>query len=270
MRKSWIAAACLAIAAATPPAKGQEILPPLANPTTPNFVGVAAGAVPDYFGSDEFFVGAAPLARYQFEGTERYVFLYGNALSANILDHPWLRTGPSAIYRFGRHDVKDDVVDQMADVDPSLDLGWSIGGEFVDPDNTARRARIDLFATQDVTGGHDGFVTGASLTLWTPTPFMLLGFNAGASWGSSDYMDAYFGVDASDAANSGLPQFKAGAGARDARVAIVGIVPVSPKIIIGGGLMYSRLLSDAADSPIVSDRGTADQFIFGVGTAYTW
>jgi outer membrane protein len=249
---------------------GQEFVPPLASPTAPNFVGLAVGMAPDYFGSADYFVGAAPVMRLQRDGTEQSVFLYGNAFGSNLVDHPWLRTGPSAVLRFGRSDVDDDVVDRMRDVDMSLDLGWQIGAEFIDPDNVARRARIDAYATHDVTGAHDGYVAGISASAWTPTPFFLLGVNASVSWGSDDYTGAYFGVDAVDSGRSGLPMFEAGEGLRDARIAAIALVPVTSRVIVGAGVIYSRLLGDAADSPIVSDRGDANQFIFGIGSAYSW
>lgn len=39
---------------------------------------------------------------------------------------------------------------------------------------------------------------------------------------------------------------------------------------VGVGGVYSRLIGDAANSPITRDRGDLDQFIFGVGVAYAW
>ena len=129
---------------------------------------------------------------------------------------------------------------------------------------------VDSYFTYDVTGGHEGYVAGVSVTGWTPTPFMLLGINAGVVWGDDNYTGTYFGVDEEDSARSGLPVFDASAGARDARIAAVGLVPVTPSIVVGAGVIYSRLLGDAADSPIVADRGDANQFIFGIGSAYSW
>jgi len=38
----------------------------------------------------------------------------------------------------------------------------------------------------------------------------------------------------------------------------------------GAGLFYQRLVGGAADSPIAKDRGSADQWIGGVGLGYIW
>ena len=39
---------------------------------------------------------------------------------------------------------------------------------------------------------------------------------------------------------------------------------------LGGGVIYSRLLGDAADSPVTDKRGSRDQFFAGIGIAYAW
>ncbi len=243
---------------------------PLAPPTTPNFAGLAVGTAPDYLGSDDYIVGPAPIVRYQFENQQRYVFLYGNALGSNIIDHPWLRTGPTAIYRFGRNDPNDDVVAALEDVDASLDLGWTIGAEYIAPDNPGRRARLDAFVNTDVTGSHSGTVLGLGATGWTPTPFALVGAYAGLTWADDNYTSTYFDVSPEGADASGLAAFDAGAGARDVRGALVAVVPATESWLLGVGVIYSRLLGDAADSPIVADQGSPGQLIAGVGAAFVW
>lgn len=39
---------------------------------------------------------------------------------------------------------------------------------------------------------------------------------------------------------------------------------------LGAGFMYQKLSGDAADSPVVKDRGNANQFIGGLGLGYLW
>jgi hypothetical protein len=39
---------------------------------------------------------------------------------------------------------------------------------------------------------------------------------------------------------------------------------------VGAGLMYSGLFSEAGDSPIVSVRGSSNQWVFGPLGLYTW
>lgn len=115
-------------------------------------------------------------------------------------------------------------------------------------------------------GENDGYVFVASARRWFPIGrFAALGVALGATYGSSDYMDSYFSVSSEGSADSGLPAFTAGSGVRDVRATLVFIRPLSREWQIGAGLLYSRLMDDAADSPIVADRGSRDQFVFGVG-----
>ena len=90
------------------------------------------------------------------------------------------------------------------------------------------------------------------------------------TYGSQGYTSTYFGVDGRDAAKTGLSKFKADAGFRDVRMNVSGIVSFSPHWHLGAGVIYSRLIGDAADSPVVEDRGSPDQFYGFVGLAYAW
>jgi outer membrane protein len=196
--------------------------------------------------------------------------LLGTVFTSNILDHPVLKTGPTGVFRLGRSDVDDDVVADLPEIDASLDLGWTVGAEFVDPDNSARRVRADVSFRHDVTDAHGGYVLGASTSGWTPTPFFLLGGFASVTWGSDAYMNTYFGVEPSGSAASGLPAFDARSGARDVAAGLVAIIPVNDRMLAGAGVLYSRLLNDAADSPIVDLRGERDQLLYGIGVAWAF
>jgi outer membrane scaffolding protein for murein synthesis (MipA/OmpV family) len=67
----------------------------------PSVVGLAAGVVPDYQGSDDYTVGVAPMARYQFKDSNRHVLLMANELSLNLVNSPSWRAGPVLNYSFG-------------------------------------------------------------------------------------------------------------------------------------------------------------------------
>jgi outer membrane scaffolding protein for murein synthesis (MipA/OmpV family) len=78
-------------------------------------------------------------------------------------------------------------------------------------------------------------------------------------------MDEYFGVTADDSLASGLAVYTPGGGVRDARAWLVALVHLGPQWHVGAGVLYSRLVGDAADSPLVSDRGSQNQWVYGVG-----
>jgi MipA family protein len=83
-------------------------------------------------------------------------------------------------------------------------------------------------------------------------------------------MGAFFDVRAADSAQSGLDAFDADAGFRDVRLTLGVVVPVTEHWLVGAGVMFMRLVGDAADSPIVDDAGSPNQIPGGLGVAYAW
>jgi MipA family protein len=83
-------------------------------------------------------------------------------------------------------------------------------------------------------------------------------------------MNTYFGVTPADAQASGLGVYQAEAGIRDVRGWLVALVHLSPRWTLGAGMVYSWLADEAGQSPIVSDRGSRNQWLFGGGAMYLW
>ena len=237
---------------------------------TPNFVGLGVGGYPDYIGSDDYSVGVAPVARISLGG-ERFAQLFATDLKVNLINHRNWRLGPELLYRFGRKDVDDPIVDKMNEIDGSLDLGLSGGYTWIDPQESRKRVGIDAWGLWDVSGVHEGAAAGARVFGMYPVAQpVTLAAGAAMTWGSDNYMDTYFGVSSPDSIKSGLPVFAASSGMRDARGWLVGMFHFNRNWHLAGGVTYSRLLGDAADSPVVSERGSENQWVFGVGLLYGW
>jgi MipA family protein len=235
----------------------------------PNYVGFGIGVANDYVGSDDLAPGGLPLARLSWEN--RYVTLEGNYLAANVVNHPVLRFGPAGLYRFGRDDVDDHVVDRLPSIDDTIELGGFAGLELVDEEDPRKRFYLSFDYLHDVAGSHGGYVLSASARLWYPLGRATeVGVAVASSYGSEDYMSTFFNISPSAAARSGLAAYDADDGLRDARVTVMVVQSLSRHWHVGAGILYSRLLSEAADSPIVDDRGSADQLIGGVGFVYSW
>ena len=236
----------------------------------PNYVSGGIALVPDYMGSDDYTVAAGPAARFSFAGN-REIKLIATTLSSNLLDHEYLRLGPVINYRFARDSVDDEVVDLMRDIDGAFELGVTAGVDFMNDTNPRYRFGAFVEVLQDVTGEHEGLLVTGSLQYWRPLGLAWdFGIRAAVTYASDDYMDTYFGVSADDSARSGLPQFSAGGGIRDVTVIPALILHFSRTWHVGGFVRYQRLLSDAADSPVVDLRGDPNQFIVGLGVVYSW
>jgi outer membrane protein len=235
-------------------------------------VGVGIGVAPDYLGSDDIMVGGAAYGRIYLWDTERYIQLQAFELSANLLDHEYLRLGPVLNYRFGRDsEIEDDKVKEMEEIDGTVEAGvfggidYRLGG---DP-----RHRVVLLgqAIADVADEHDGYLLTISGRYWYPVTKMLdLGIGVSSTYGDGNYMDTYFGVDSLDAGRSGLDQFDADGGIRDISVIPMAMFHFSENWHLGAGAKIMALVGDASDSPVVDDRGSDVQVIGGIGIGYSW
>ncbi len=263
------AAICMALGQAARAQQAGGIV--LELPEVRNYVAVSVGAIPDYMGSDDYTVGIAPAGLIKFGSTERFARLIATELSVNVLDSRSWNVGPVINYRFGRDDVDDTVVDRLRDVDGTVEVGIFGGWTWVSDEDLRHRFTTSVQFVHDVASEHEGYLASVSARYFKPvTRPLTLSIGAAVTYGSSDYMETYFGVDSNNAARSGLSQFDADAGLRDVRIPIMAIYSLSPKWHIAGGMIYQRLVGDASDSPIVEDRGSANQFYAGMGVAYAW
>ncbi|MDH4230456.1 MAG: MipA/OmpV family protein [Nitrospirota bacterium] len=237
----------------------------------PNVVGAAVGMVLDYLGSDDYTAAAAPFFRWTLKGTERYLQLNVTELSFNVLNHPNWVLAPVLNYRPGRDDVDDKVVKKMEDIDDTVDAGLSVGYVWRDAKNPRHRFITNLTYYQDIGDTYDGWLVQAGARYWLPVSKPIdVQVGVGATYGSSDYMETYFGVSSKDAAASGLKEFKADSGLRDWNAQLAAVFHFSMSWHMGVGVKYFGLMDDASDSPIVDDRGSSNQWVYGIGLAYSW
>lgn len=235
-----------------------------------NFFGVGVGAYPDYFGSSDYNVGAAPFGRLSLGGS-RFVSLLGNDVRLNLLDNDHWQLGPMAVWRFGREDVENPVVDRVHHIDDSLSLGVFGGYVWRDPKEFRRMAGVSAWGLGDVSGAYNGWTAGINTYAMQPVAKMLtLAGGVASTYGSGNYMDEYFGVTPADSLASGLPIYAPGSGVRDLRGWATVLLHLSKQWHLGAAVMYSRLVGDAADSPLVSDEGSKNQWVYGVGALYAW
>jgi outer membrane protein len=266
-----IAAASLIAFEARPAAAQQSLDIAVELPGVRNFFGAAIGAAPDYLGSDDYTVGIAPTGKFYWDESERYIRLLATELSVNLINSKEWSFGPLANYRFGRKNVDDVVVDRMEDIDGTVELGAFGGWTWIGSGDPRQRLNVSLQAQHDVGGVHDGYLITPSIRYWHPVSRPItVSLGASATYASKNYMSTYFDVTPTDSARSGLRQFSAGSGMRDVRISPIMIYSLSQKWHVAGGFIYSRLLNDAADSPVTDDRGSANQLFGGFGIVYAW
>jgi outer membrane protein len=266
-----VRALLLALVALTATSAWAQEAVPIITPTMPNYVGFGLGVTTDYIGADDYFFGGLPLARYQVEGSQRYASLVGTFVDLNLINHPIIRFGPTAQLRFGRSNVSNRAVRQLPSIGKTVEAGVFGGLEFVAPSDPRKRIRLDARIQQDLASEHDGWLASTGVQGWYPVERLAeIGLALGTTYGSGDYMSTFFGVRARDSAQSGLSAYDADAGFRDVRLTLGVMVPITEHWLVGAGVMFMRLVGDAADSPIVDDAGSPNQISGGLGVAYAW
>ncbi len=235
-----------------------------------NMVGAGVGAYPDYLGSDEYSLGVAPLGSMSLGGG-RFISILASDFRINLLNSPNWRLGPEFVWRFGREDVEDEIVNKVHEIDDSPELGVFGGYRWFDPKEMRKQAGVGVWGVYDVSSAHGGWTAGGSIYGMLPVAMPLtIAAGAGFTYGSDDYMDAYFSVTDQDTLASGLAPYIAGAGVRDGRGWMIAMIHFSRHWHAGAALMYSRLIGEAADSPLVGERGSEHQWVYGVGALYSW
>ena len=97
-------------------------------------------------------------------------------------------------------------------------------------------------------------------------------FHGGVSgtYATEDYMDEYFSINAADSARSGLSTFNADEGFKDVALDASLTYQFAGNWSATGSLKYTRLLGDAADSPVTDDVGDENQLFGGLLINYTF
>ena len=229
-------------------------------------IGLGAGAVPQYQGSEDY--RAVPLWNIRAQNLyhpDTYAQLFANTFTSNLIPDSGLRLGPMVQYLLKRGSVDNDRVDDLQNVDPSLMLGAVLGYEFKLGER--RGLLFEALGRQDV-ASDNGFLGTLQATYRMPL---------GAAWSTSigvettyasdDYMESYFGVDSRDAAQSGLSEYEAESGFKDAGANLTLGYAIDEHWGITGIGAYRRLLNDAEDSPITKE-GDENQWYGGLLVNY--
>lgn len=241
------------------------------NGLLPNLVGAGLGVTPRYTGASENIVGVAPGLRYQFKGSERYAEWYGTMGDVNLLDSATWQIGPVLNLRLGRHDVKDEMVRKLNDVDDTIEGGVMVSYTWMHTDEAPWRLRVGGLSLFDLGNVYSGFNSSIFANCWVPLSSQIfVGFGGGLTWSSSSYNRAFYGITPAESQASGLPAYTPDGGMRQWYAWPAVIIQVAPHWFAGAGVFYQHLTGDAAESPIVAQRGNRSQWTGGIGLGYAW
>lgn len=211
-------------------------------------LGAGAMAAPTFEGSNVYRVLPVPLVNIVYKDM---LSLGPNGLSAywRVGD---LRVGGGLVYDTGRSDHKDsslftsgdDRLRGMGTIDAAIGLkafaSYRLG-------HVETNASLTKFTGND----NDGVLANVGISLPLKlTDKLTLTPHAGTTWANKDYMETFFGVSATQAANTGFARHDTNAGFKDVRAGLDANYRFDEHWFLSVRTDVKRLVGDAADSPI--------------------
>lgn len=230
-------------------------------------LGVGAMYEPDYEGSDDYEVSPVPVVEASWRDRVWLTTIDGVGLFASPLKTENLRLDLGVQYEFGRNEDDNDALKGLGDLEGGatgvVRLGYQIGD-----------IGLGLEVTRDISGDRDGLAATAEaeygIGLFSGRGW--LSVTPHLTWADDEYMGNTFGITTVQARRSarGYTPYDAGAGFKDAGIAVGLSYRITDSIQAVGQIDYGRLLGDAADSPLVDREGSADQVSGFLGVSYSW
>ena len=247
-------------------------------------IGLGLGLVPSYAGSNDYIAFPLPLVVGRVGGVGISPNGPGFVLDLNP-GKPGLAPQQGARIAFGpafrfRNDrnvqIKDDVVARAGKLDAALEVGGNVALVWRGVAKPVDVLSIGVQARWDVLGAHDGMVIEPQINYRaTIGRAFSLQAQVSAEFVDDSFANYYFTVSPAQALATGLPQFRADGGLN--RIGTIAILAydLDRNPLNGGWSLtaiggYSRLFGDAADTPFTALRGDPNQFITGLGVAYTF
>lgn len=228
---------------------------------------------PTYMGDDEYQLSALPNIEIKY--SNKFSASVQNGARYNFLQNENWSIGPAARYDFGRDEDGDSTFGITDGTDDLRGLGdvdgtFEVGG-FVEYRLRPLSAKLELFQGL---GGHEGLIGKAGLSYGGRTtlagrPF-IYSIGPEISYADENYHESYFNVNTAQAAASGLSTYDADSDVLSYNFGGTGIMPLTENIAAVFITRYGRLGNQSADSSLVEERGSANQFTAGAFINYSF
>jgi MipA family protein len=270
----------LGLTALSWPAFAQQSEAPLPDPTTARdnwTVALGLGYTPDYVGSNDYRLIPAAAIRGKIGPvaiSTRSTYLYADLIPRGAgID---LDVGPIVGVRLNRTGkIKDDFVDLLPKRKRAIELGGFAGVSLHNLTNPYDTLSFGVDLLHDIGKAHKSTVISPNISFSTPlSRRTYASATIGADFVTNRFADYYFSIPPADALASGLPVFDADGGMKNWKASLLVSQSITGDLTGGlsifGTVNYSRLVGDFKRSPIVSQRGSADQWLLATGLAYTF
>ena len=247
-------------------------------------IGLGAAMVPSYAGSDDYIAFPLPLITGRVGGIG--IAPNGPGFVLDVLSprpslvprtKPRLAFGPAFRFRNDRANrISDAVVARAGNLDSALEVGANVAVVFPGVFKRFDQLTLGVQARRDVLGAHDGLIIEPQIGYRALVgKAMTVQVQASAEIVDDSFADYYFTVSPAHSLASGLAQYRADGGLNRIGTTAILAYDLDRNPLNGGWALtgiggYSRLVGDSADTPYTAVRGDANQFIAGVGVAYTF
>lgn len=151
---------------------------------------------------------------------------------------------------------------------PEIKRSWELGGFVQFFPSESIRLRADL---RQGVSGHEALVGTVSADWITrDKDKWLISAGPRVMIGSAKYQRAFFGVTPAESVASGLPAYTPSGGVHSVGGTVGFIRQINQRWSLHGYGRYDRLVGNAAESPIVREHGSRNQFSGGLALSYTF
>ncbi len=211
---------------------------------------------------DDVFTGR-PIIDIHRAGDKEWLALPNDAFSVSLYSTNNFRIGAAGDYLNHRQQSDaPDALKGMHDINYTLELG-AFAEYYPAP---FLRTRVEVL--QGVTGA-EGFEANLMADfIYKPAPQWM--FTAGPRLQIVDnkFASAFYSINTAEFGVSGLNVYNAGGGLNYAGVDATARYYLTENFSLRAFAEWDRLLGDASNSPLVQQKGSADQFQAGLGAAY--
>lgn len=224
-------------------------------------VGVTGLVAPNFEGSKKYLLSAQPIISLGKAGPEARFSSRNDNISLALIDDGHVRAGLTGKFLWGR----DNSTEELKGLDP-VKWGGEAGGFFEFYPTDWMRVRSEI---RHGIRSHDGVVADfAADAFYDVTPDVRISGGPRLSLATAKYFDAYYGVDAAESVASGLGEYHPDSGLKSVGVGGAITWKVTDPMTASLFGEYTRLMGPAADSSLVKERGSPNQFMIGVSTSY--
>jgi outer membrane protein len=227
-------------------------------------VGVEGRVEPLFQGSSRETALPYPIFDARRAGTPERFHAPRDGIGIGLLEWNNFQAGPVGVIRRNRKESDDWALRGLGDIRATVELGAFAEYWWAPWLRTRGEVRQGF-------GGHDGVVADLFLDAVVPvTPHLVLSGGPRATFATTAATSPYFSISPIQSAFSGLPVFDARGGLHSFGAGTQARYHWTPAWATHVFVEYERLTGDAAGSPLVVQRGSADQVTVGAGVSYSF